>query len=312
MSVGTTLRERRIELGMDLGEISEYLRIKLDYLAAIENEDLQELPGGAYAIGFVKTYAKTLGLDDARIADAFRKEQADAMRKAPLKVRTPLSESRVPTTGLIAIAAFVGTMAWIAWAYLGHGSHAQVEVVPAVPDRLAVHNTPEAPATDPAAATATPLNNSLSSAPPAGPDTIPPLTQAVGPVTTSAQPADQEPDEARNDTDAQAATPNVHTAPQPAATSGAVYGAPAGTPSRVSIHALSDSWVQIHDPSHAAIYTGILRTGDLYRLPDVPGYTFTTGNASGITLQLDGKDGQPLGAPGQVLRNVPVAASRAQ
>ena len=58
-----TLKKKREEFGLDLDRISNDLRIKSQYLLALENNEFQSLPGSAYVIGFIKTYATYLKLD---------------------------------------------------------------------------------------------------------------------------------------------------------------------------------------------------------------------------------------------------------
>ena len=61
--LGTTLCRRRLERSLTLGGVARELRIRPRYLAALEDGRFQELPGRIYAIGFVRAYAKHLGLD---------------------------------------------------------------------------------------------------------------------------------------------------------------------------------------------------------------------------------------------------------
>ncbi len=62
-SVSDTLRLARLEHGQDLRTVAQVLRIRHTYLEAIEKGDFEHLPGTAYAIGFLRTYAEFLGLE---------------------------------------------------------------------------------------------------------------------------------------------------------------------------------------------------------------------------------------------------------
>lgn len=67
--VGETLRGAREEMGLSYQDVEESIKIRAVYLRAIEEERFEELPGAAYTKGFMRTYAKFLGLDgDAVIA----------------------------------------------------------------------------------------------------------------------------------------------------------------------------------------------------------------------------------------------------
>jgi transcriptional regulator with XRE-family HTH domain len=74
--VGATLREARNRRKVDLSEVEAAIKIRIRYLAAIENEEWDALPGGAYTHGFVRTYALYLGLDGDRLAEDYRRSIA--------------------------------------------------------------------------------------------------------------------------------------------------------------------------------------------------------------------------------------------
>jgi cytoskeleton protein RodZ len=64
-------------------------------------------------------------------------------------------------------------------------------------------------------------------------------------------------------------------------------------PTRIVIHAIKDSWIQIRD-SDQVLIQHILHPGDSVRVPDEPGLTMRTGNGAGIQIEVDGKLGKPL------------------
>lgn len=49
---------------VSLEEISAATRISTRYLEALENEQWQELPGGAFTRGFIRSVARFLGMDE--------------------------------------------------------------------------------------------------------------------------------------------------------------------------------------------------------------------------------------------------------
>ena len=57
------------------------------YLRALENEEWDVLPGGAYTRSFIRTYATFLGLDGERLADTYRREFEQTAGGAPLAPR---------------------------------------------------------------------------------------------------------------------------------------------------------------------------------------------------------------------------------
>ena len=63
-SLGPWLREHRTALGLGLDEVERETRIGRRYLEAIEGERYELLPAPVYARGFVRGYARCLGLDE--------------------------------------------------------------------------------------------------------------------------------------------------------------------------------------------------------------------------------------------------------
>lgn len=64
LTLGEKLRQAREEKGLTLSEVSENTRISPLYLESIENNDYKILPGGIFNKGFVKSYAKFVGISE--------------------------------------------------------------------------------------------------------------------------------------------------------------------------------------------------------------------------------------------------------
>ena len=111
--IGSTLRETRTRLRIDLADVEAETKIRIRYLRAIENEEWDVLPGGAYTRSFIRTYANHLGLDGERLADDFRLT-VEAPPGAPIRPEPQRARERragggprVPAgavAGLIALA----------------------------------------------------------------------------------------------------------------------------------------------------------------------------------------------------------------
>jgi cytoskeleton protein RodZ len=89
--IGSTLRDARMRNKIDLGDIEADTKIRVRYLRALENEDWDVLPGGAYTRSFIRTYANYLGLDGERLADDYRRLVED-----PLAAGYPRGEPPAP------------------------------------------------------------------------------------------------------------------------------------------------------------------------------------------------------------------------
>ena len=87
MAIGSDLREAREQRGVSLREISERTKIRQAVLRAIENDDFQGLPGSVIMRGFLKLYAKEVGLDPD---DVGRRYTAQVESSAVVARRQPM------------------------------------------------------------------------------------------------------------------------------------------------------------------------------------------------------------------------------
>ncbi len=66
-SFGENLRREREMRGVSLEEIAAATRISLRFLESLESEAFDRLPGGVFNRGFVRSYARFLGLDEEKL-----------------------------------------------------------------------------------------------------------------------------------------------------------------------------------------------------------------------------------------------------
>lgn len=70
--IGTILKSSRLKSKMSLEEISGELCIRKIYLTAIEEGDYETLPPIPYGVGYVRTYARYLGLNPERAVQLYK------------------------------------------------------------------------------------------------------------------------------------------------------------------------------------------------------------------------------------------------
>lgn len=70
--LGSELREARLQRGLTLEQVAYETRIRTRYLEALEDERFDDLPGEAYAKGFLRTYADFIGLDGPQMLARYR------------------------------------------------------------------------------------------------------------------------------------------------------------------------------------------------------------------------------------------------
>lgn len=79
-SAGEMLRAAREAAGLDVKQLSQRTRVTTRHIEALERGDYGALPGRPYALGFARSYARSVGLDEKAIAEAVR---AELGRQAP-------------------------------------------------------------------------------------------------------------------------------------------------------------------------------------------------------------------------------------
>lgn len=67
--VGKELRAARLKAELKVTDVAEELNLSVDHITAIEKDNYHELPGNTYVVGFVRSYARFLGLNDVHMVD---------------------------------------------------------------------------------------------------------------------------------------------------------------------------------------------------------------------------------------------------
>lgn len=274
--VGADLCAARERLGWSLRDVASYLRIRQPYLEAIEEGRVADLPGNsAYAVGFVRTYAQSLGLDPDEIARRFRAETADINRKTELTFPAPVPERGVPAGAVVLVGAVLAVGAYVGWYHISGNGQRGPEPVKAVPTRLA-------PLAEPPALVA------AAEPPPAA------STPAVSPSSAAAAPI---PGPVAVWTPTGAATP-----PPPLA----AQTPPGPDGGRIVLRARADAWVQVRDRQGPVLLNRVMRAGETWAVPGKGQLLLTTGNAGGTELLVDGAATASLGGDGAVRRDLPL------
>jgi cytoskeleton protein RodZ len=74
--LGQILRQARENKGLSIEEAHEETRINVQYLEAFENGDYSVLPSATHAKGFLRNYARFLGLDPKPLLERYTQSQA--------------------------------------------------------------------------------------------------------------------------------------------------------------------------------------------------------------------------------------------
>jgi cytoskeleton protein RodZ len=175
--VGEELREARLALGVSVEDAATQLRINKRYLQALEEGRVKDLPGAAYAVGFVRSYATALGLDPDDAVRRFRDVSGTAVAKSgELVFPEPVPRRGIPTGILAAIGVAIALFGYVAWYQWSGRGERVVDSVPPLPPQLeraadttAGRDSASAPAIEPPAPPPPPVV-AARPAPPIDPD----------------------------------------------------------------------------------------------------------------------------------------------
>ena len=190
-SVGQKLAQARLQRGLTLDEAARETRMRPEKILALESGDYACFPSNAYAKGFLKNYARYLGVDVAAFLDTLDSSLSISiadyqyLSNAPERpvVFTPMRRERRPLSIVpMAVAALL-----VAIAFFGYWIRANARRIfddPTARTKISVQATPAPVPVLPAVPTelSTPATLSLAD----------PITAPVPPPLTTGQADDQD------------------------------------------------------------------------------------------------------------------------
>jgi cytoskeleton protein RodZ len=315
-TVGQDLRAARLRRGDEIAQVSRALKIRKDHLDALENDRLEDLPGKTYAIGFVRSYARHLGLDSAQYVERFKRDisgrhEEEAGEPAPIHQD---EQRRLPQGWRVIAGVVVLLLGYGAWHLLSSGGDSSQPVPPPpnlnpprhvaaakpapVPVAPPVQSATPSPATDAVPATAT--DQATATPPPAqGPASpatrLPPAKPAAATATASAAPNRLLPSGPAPAVPA-VASAQANSAPQVIGTQNAH--------ARVILRARGDTVVTVKSPDGGTVLNRALKAGDVYQAPNTPGLSLATSDGGALEIDVDGVSLGRAGQTQQVLGHV--------
>lgn len=151
--LGERFRAAREARGLTLSEVADQIRIRSVYLAAIEDEHWNTIGAPVYTRGFMRTYARFLGIDpEEAVAEFNRTQDVPAAAIAQDVPDAPRRESK-PSGALIWVAGLVAVILIAFVVYNEVAMHLQGSATPVAADATP---TAAVPTTTPDLETPTP------------------------------------------------------------------------------------------------------------------------------------------------------------
>lgn len=321
---GAMLAAARQKKGWSVEQVASLVKLAPRQIQAIEADNYAALPGLAVARGFVRSYAKVLGLDANALTAAMPQESAVAQRDHIVpqhSLSTPFSEGPLPAmmmstrgnssalpilAGVIVVALLAGAAA-VRWTDLG----AAVPQLAWLKSHKSEASAPEAAQNAEAVSSDTPVNARVdtiveptgneaakeSSAAATATPAPAPVASVAAPVE-AATPAAAQP--ASTVTAAPASATSSSSSSSSSSPSSSAQMAATTVPSGLNIvnskdllrlTFREDSWVEIRRADKSTVISRLLKAGTTETFDVSDATTLIIGNASGVDATLRG---QPL------------------
>jgi transcriptional regulator with XRE-family HTH domain len=305
-AIGDYFKQVREAKGLTLDDVASKTRIAPEFLQALEEGNFAKLPDQVFAKGFVRSYARTLALDEQEAMRCFH-ESAGAFYNKQLELdrlrQQQVEDERQRLTNRKVVAAGVG-VALLGLVLLLNREQSSVTVRPHASD--AEPATMAATATGSVASGAGQVGTSRSSG-----EVERPRQNAVLRGDASAGGTVESPGadiERSAFSSGQALHPEA-VPPLMAVPSEPLDGLPADrneprNPMLVlEVEAMELSWVVVQTDGTGP-YEALLRSGERAQWKAVDRFTVTLGNAGGVRVLLNGKEQGPFGPKGKVVREI--------
>jgi cytoskeleton protein RodZ len=274
VSLGKTFAQARAARGLTIEEIATELRIEPRLLHALEECRFEDLGPPVFAKGYLKQYGNRLGLKyDDLLAEYYRLVEPKEVVLEPSRTIKLRDERQITVWIIAALALALLAVFLMVWWLDEPPGRAPAPAVPddGEPTASSVAATPQAADADAVSAVAGVEDEPEPAAPPASePET--PAEESVG---ASLDPVGPE--------GTNAAIP-VPAAAEPAASE----PAPTGPALTIEFSFQEDCWLEATDAGGARLFYGLGQAGALRRVSGQPPIDIFLGNASGVSLTVDG------------------------
>jgi cytoskeleton protein RodZ len=301
MAPGQILKRAREGKNLTLAAIATLMNLDLRTVEALERGNQNELPAPIFVRGYLRGYARLVGVDEATVLEAYKAQAPQEPRPRPVGMsRVPVRPAfRAPASSLKSVFSVILLLvfAWIAveWGpdLIARVSGDAAQETAAVDDSALVPNAeqvaPDNADMSPASTVSsmvlpesseqpvvqTKLDGTASLSLDLPTPQPAPAAEAPPPV---AQPEPELP--AESDFAAPAVIAPVETPVQAAAGVGEL---------RLELRIDSDSWVEIKSADGENLLLGLLHKGDTRSVTGKAPLTVVFGNAAGVEVQVDGK-----------------------
>jgi len=286
---GKLLREAREKRELTPAEIAMQLNLRTDTIIALENDDYEKLPVAAYVRGYMRSYARIVGLDANTLIRLYEAEDIAPPEIIPdVKKHTQASSRDKPVKAVTYLVTFGLALLLLAWlqshyvvdpqdkALSDAGGAGQYGGSLNYPIKIVIH--PDTPFLEKETPSAT--------APPEGLALYDEKSGVSGEIT-GAMDSPGAPEEE--------AEPLPGAVAHPAGDGGMPDGE-----DRVSFLIKKESWIEVYDSGNNKMFKDLARPGAEIRLSGIAPFSVLLGFSPGVEVTFNGKkfDPEPFSTAG--------------
>ena len=277
IGIGIALRDARIAHNLSLAEVSALLRIRESHLEAIELENFDQLPGNVYAIGFIRTYAQYLELNEGDLIMRFKAASVDP-GIADMVFQEEEETEQISGALKISLLVVGALVVYVLWLVAG-AQDDEITVSTVVQTPIAQVDVQASRAADAKASEAD------TPAPPGAASEAVPDAMGADIASTDSGAKDSA---LGLQSAAQVGLQAVDTTPEP---------------SRVEIRATRRTWMRLENAQGRVLFSSVIDEGEGFELPDDMDYILATRDAGALTYFVNNQAVAPVGRRGQILTN---------
>lgn len=118
-SLGNMLKKERQKKHWDIQDVSNLSCIKPIYIEALEEGRYYTFPAKAYAVGFLRTYSKLLGLNTDEMVELFHRETSD-VKEEPLDMLVIEKKAALPSKKTLLISVLILVVFYVVWYFIAN------------------------------------------------------------------------------------------------------------------------------------------------------------------------------------------------
>lgn len=312
VKAGALLKQLRNKKNISIQEVASQLRLDPRIIIALEEDDYDIFPADTYIRGYLRNYAKLIGIDGDEIISAYESAAPEPPEIIPdVKHSSQVSSSDKPVKAFTYLITFILVLLLFIWWWQSNFVLNKGLKIPILPETTSTVTSVPAP---PPAEQKSPKTDTpqgiLDTIPDNSAKPVTPAQPAPKPVQKNA-PATTEPATGEAAKTPAPATGEAVKTPAPAAGPGqdtAQAGTTAGDesanddggsnkampgPDTIHIKLNADCWIEIYDRDDKVVYKDLARKGDELYLNGYAPFKVKLGNAQGVILEYNHKPFDP-------------------